>query len=239
MRNDNITFSNALDSLNQIDAMMDDLLLNLQEWDNFQNKGRVIDSMLSDFKRNVKGDKYFYGLNEVAHFIVNESNKALNSRQYNVESLFDKILCIEEKNAKADKLIMSFPEMWNPSFPFLGTLSKLSFGVFNVASKIRFIKEGVGLTENGPHQVDKEKEQETIKGELSDNVPEGELSDNVPEDVLNAFGGEYLYLSSIKKLKKLKATKQIADYLMTNIYGILDYGNRKIVYEQFEKEGNC
>jgi hypothetical protein len=141
MEKNSITFADVLDSLNRIDGMMNDLLLNLENWNDIDNKGRVIDFLIDDFERNINGDDSInvYGLNDVVKFIVNEQSKALATKLY----------IIGEKNTKADELIKSFPEFWNPSFQFLGTLSKLSFDIYNVSVNIEFVKEGIGIQETG------------------------------------------------------------------------------------------
>ena len=56
MDNKGITFADALDSLNRIDSMMDDFLLNLERWSEVNDKGSLLFFLIEDYERNIHGD---------------------------------------------------------------------------------------------------------------------------------------------------------------------------------------
>lgn len=140
-----ITFADALDSLNRIDLMMDDFLLNLEGWNDVKDKGSLLFFLIEDYERNINGDESIgvYGLEDVVRFIVNECNRPLAN----------KLFSIGVKNTKADELIKSFQEFWNPSFQFLGTLSELYFKIDSVNNEILFAKEGVGIQDTNQSEI--------------------------------------------------------------------------------------
>lgn len=150
MEKKDITFADALDSLNRIDSMMDDFLYNLERWSEVEDKGSLLFFLIEDYERNINGDESIgvYGLKDVVKFVINECNRPLAN----------KLFSIGAKNTKADELIKSFSELWNPSFQFLGTLSELYFKIDGVNNEILFAKEGVGI--QGTDQDDEDGEDE-------------------------------------------------------------------------------
>ena len=79
-----ITFADALDSLNRIDLMMDDFLLNLEGWNDVKDKGSLLFFLIEDYERNINGDESIgvYGLEDVVRFIVNECNRPLANKLF-------------------------------------------------------------------------------------------------------------------------------------------------------------
>ena len=174
MDNKGITFADALDSLNRIDSMMDDFLLNLERWSEVNDKGSLLFFLIEDYERNIHGDESIgvYGLKDVARFIINDCNRPLAN----------KLFSIGAKNTKADELIKSFSEFWNPSFQFIGTLSELYFKIDSVNNEILFAKDSIGIQETNHSENDPNPETgDNI--DVIDEDGEDESSDDVDDEI--------------------------------------------------------